>query len=484
MKRYLPFIASALLTAQSTLAFAEDHPIFSTYPAAKTKNDSFIDYEKIRLPVSSVDNNDNFTPLDLIGDVYRHTYEIRNVSTLKVFDNYLAAAKQAGFKPLFSCVLDACGSVGQVTELGAQLAIHKDVFNNHSNPYYWIGEKQGAKGKVIAAWFIGSYNEDVHAHQVIVETEPLENNLIKVDASYAGVADNTKQAELSADEKAKDHIVLPRYPGARLSNHKKIDTEKFTFPVAINATNKNPISVTGDLFMHQYEIKNTSSLKVYENYRDALTKAGFSFVSHCALAECGSEGQARELGGKIAVHENVFNANQNPYFLLAKKNVNNVNLYVALFVGADNENITLQQVILEEKSVATGLITVNADSLKQQIDAEGKALIYGIYFDTGKASIKPESKPTLDAIADLLKRNPSLLLYVVGHTDDTGSVASNLELSKQRAKSVVDTLVSGYQIAANRLQAEGVGPYAPASSNTTDSGKQKNRRVELVKRLQ
>ncbi len=83
----------------------------------------------------------------------------------------------------------------------------------------------------------------------------------------------------------------------------------------------------------------------------------------------------------------------------------------------------------------------------------------------------------------MLKRNPDLLLYVVGHTDDTGDGAANVNLSKQRADSVVAALEKNYQIAANRLQAQGVGPYAPAGNNTSDAGKQKNRRVELVKRL-
>jgi outer membrane protein OmpA-like peptidoglycan-associated protein len=87
-------------------------------------------------------------------------------------------------------------------------------------------------------------------------------------------------------------------------------------------------------------------------------------------------------------------------------------------------------------------------------------------------------------IAQLLAKNEKLLLYVVGHTDDTGAGAANLELSRQRASAVVNKLVADYKIAANRVQAQGVGPYAPAGNNTSDAGKQKNRRVELVKRLQ
>jgi outer membrane protein OmpA-like peptidoglycan-associated protein len=146
--------------------------------------------------------------------------------------------------------------------------------------------------------------------------------------------------------------------------------------------------------------------------------------------------------------------------------------------------VGVQQVILQAKGVETGLIKVDADTLKSQIDSDGKALIYGIYFDTGQAVVKPASKPTLDVIAQMLARNKDLLLYVVGHTDDTGAGTANLDLSRQRASAVVNKLINEYRIPAARLQAQGVGPYAPAGNNTTDPGKQKNRRVELVKRLQ
>lgn len=480
-------IFSLISLSQTVLAYDEDYPMFSAYPGADREYARMVDYERISLPLSKVDNTNPvaFTPLILVGDVYKHTYEIDNVSTLKVFENYQAAAKQAGFNPLFTCALDACGTEDQVQDLGAILSVSHNVYNSYRNPYYWIGEKTTSKGKLIAAWFVGAYDTEVNVQQVIVETEPLEINLIQVHAAYTDPNGGlTKTEALSDEEKAKDHPMLTRYPGADLRYVRKTDTETVEIPFAKNATSQTPLKLTGDLYRHLYEIDNTSTLKVYENYKAALTKGGFSFLSQCELTQCGDDKDTQKLGAKISINNNVYNSYRNPYYLLAKKTVSDRNVYVALFIGAYDTEVAVQQVILEEKSVQTGLISVNADELKQQIETDGKTLIYGIYFDTGKASIKPESKPTLDAIAELLKKNPSLLLYVVGHTDDTGSVAANLDLSRQRAKSVVDALTSGYQITANRLQAEGVGPYAPASNNTSDAGKQKNRRVELVKRLQ
>lgn len=466
--------------------FERDQPLFSAYPNAKLNRALMYDYEKFVFPVSIVDKNQPlaFKPLEIIGDLYQHQYEIQNVSSLKVYENYVAAAKQLGFKPLFNCALDACGSEEQINNLGDMLSVNGDVYNNWHNPYYWIGEKDSPKGKIVVAWFVGAYEDEVAVQQVIVEGEPLETGLVKADAAYAnqGVTP-TKIEPLSANDKAEDYALLPRYPGAKIYNHKKVDTETVTIPFAINAAEKTPLKLTGDLGKHTYTIDNVSTLKVYENYKAALTKAGFNFVSQCELEQCGTEQQVNDLGDQLALSGDVYNWYRKPYYLLAKKALASGNTYVALFIGGYEDTVGVQQVILEEKQVQTGLVSVNADQLKQQIEAEGKALIYGIYFATGKADIKPESKPTLDAIADLLKRNGDLLLYVVGHTDDTGDGAANVTLSRQRADSVVAALVKDYQVVASRLQAQGVGPYAPASTNTSDAGKQKNRRVELVKRL-
>lgn len=125
-------------------------------------------------------------------------------------------------------------------------------------------------------------------------------------------------------------------------------------------------------------------------------------------------------------------------------------------------------------------MTVNADALAKEITRTGHVAIYGIYFDTGKADVKPESEPTLKEIAKLLQQNPELKLYVVGHTDNVGTLTSNMDLSLRRAESVVKTLISKYGIDTKRLHPVGVGPLSPVASNKTEEDHAKNRRVELV----
>ena len=126
-------------------------------------------------------------------------------------------------------------------------------------------------------------------------------------------------------------------------------------------------------------------------------------------------------------------------------------------------------------------VTVSAADLSKGIDATGHAVVPGILFDTARADVKDESKPALDEVAKLLSANPKLRLYVVGHTDNVGTAASNMELSKRRSAAVVSVLRVKYHVAPARLDSFGAGPYAPVASNDTDAGRTQNRRVEIVK---
>jgi outer membrane protein OmpA-like peptidoglycan-associated protein len=123
---------------------------------------------------------------------------------------------------------------------------------------------------------------------------------------------------------------------------------------------------------------------------------------------------------------------------------------------------------------------VNSDDMKQSLQGTGKIVLYGLYFDTDKDIVKPESQPTLAEIAKLLNSAPTLRIHVVGHTDNNGKPDYNLDLSRRRAASVVRELTGKYAIAASRLDAFGCGLYSPVASNEAEDGRGKNRRVELV----
>ena len=118
--------------------------------------------------------------------------------------------------------------------------------------------------------------------------------------------------------------------------------------------------------------------------------------------------------------------------------------------------------------------------LYDRMMTDGKFITYGITFDVGKSTIKPESMGEINRIVQLMNENPTLKFSVEGHTDSTGNPTSNQTLSEQRAQAIVDKLVE-LGIAKDRLTAVGKGQNSPIADNTTDEGRAKNRRVEFVK---
>jgi OmpA-OmpF porin, OOP family len=134
-----------------------------------------------------------------------------------------------------------------------------------------------------------------------------------------------------------------------------------------------------------------------------------------------------------------------------------------------------------EKNAMEQDIVMNAEAFGNDIRSTGHVAVYGILFETGKSALKPESEQSITEIAKLLKNDPSLKVYVVGHTDNTGVLESNMKLSQDRAAAVVQSLTSVHGIAASRLKPYGAGPYCPVATNDNEDGKAKNRRVELVK---
>ncbi|MDR2234093.1 MAG: OmpA family protein [Tannerella sp.] len=125
-------------------------------------------------------------------------------------------------------------------------------------------------------------------------------------------------------------------------------------------------------------------------------------------------------------------------------------------------------------------VAKGAVPLYDRMLTDGKFITYGITFDVGKSTIKPESMGEINRIVTLMTENPDLKFSVEGHTDSTGAAASNQTLSESRSQAVVDKLVEN-GIVRDRLTAAGKGQTAPIADNGSDEGRAKNRRVEFVK---
>ncbi|MHB8797361.1 MAG: OmpA family protein [Thermoanaerobaculia bacterium] len=134
-----------------------------------------------------------------------------------------------------------------------------------------------------------------------------------------------------------------------------------------------------------------------------------------------------------------------------------------------------------EKQEMVQHVVADAASFRDGLKANGHVAVEGIFFDTAKAVVKPESTPALQEVAKLLKADAALKLWVVGHTDSVGQVDANMKLAQARAEAVVAALTTTHGVAPARLKGYGVGPLAPVASNDAEAGRAKNRRVELVK---
>jgi len=287
----------------------------------------------------------------------------------------------------------------------------------------------------------------------------------------------------TTQQPVKDHPLVSRFPGSTVLEYKTAEFDEFLLPLGkiIDASKfTKSQKIEGKVTKFKYSIPETAStLMIAKSYEDALQNGGFQVLFQCSGDECADKsapGNSRDTDSGRWCYV-TYLCDQPMRYLAAKLSRATGDVYVALVV---NKGFGTWLTIVEMKPMQSGLVTVNAAALAKDIAQTGHASVYGIYFDTGKAVLKTESDETLAEIEKLLASNAQLKLHVVGHTDNVGTLASNMTLSKQRADAVVAALVTQHHIAAVRLQAAGVGPLAPVATNRSEEGRGKNRRVELV----
>jgi outer membrane protein OmpA-like peptidoglycan-associated protein len=287
---------------------------------------------------------------------------------------------------------------------------------------------------------------------------------------------------------SKDHELISRYKNSTIIGYRASDYDAFRIPLSalkrdgLNFAMDDYLDLEGRLTLIAYEVADaTSTLKVMRNFEQAMKAAGFESLFQCAGKACGMQDIWDEALDQVLIA----NSKQNTIRYMAAKKVDGKNgIYVGVYVmEMYSGKVRIALNIIESKEMETGLVDIDAESLNRELEKNGKVAVYGIYFDHDKADLKESSFEVLEQIKRLLEMKQDLSLYVVGHTDDTGNQSHNLDLSRRRAEAVVMALTSKYGVSASRLSAFGAGPYSPVASNFDESGKTKNRRVELVRRL-
>ena len=284
---------------------------------------------------------------------------------------------------------------------------------------------------------------------------------------------------LGDESGSKDHPLVSRYPGSVITGYRTMEFDEFTLPLGKlkrDSTFEKSQHIEGKITAIHYRTPaERSILEVYRNYETALKAAGFQILFACAHnIECGSGDPTlwRPMGESNWENDQQRN-------LSAKLSRPEGDAYVSLHVS-EYGSVYAELYVVEVKPMESGLVKVTAAALQGGLAQSGHVEVPGIFFDFNKPDVKPESKPSLDEVARMVKANPSMKVWVVGHTDSVGTVEANQKLSEARALAVVKTLVANYGIAAARLKGYGAGPIAPVASNKTEEGRAKNRRVELV----
>jgi OOP family OmpA-OmpF porin len=240
-------------------------------------------------------------------------------------------------------------------------------------------------------------------------------------------------------EGCKDSPLITRFPGSIINSCDNKEYEQADFPLGDDKVKH----VEGEY--HQWDIatrEGTSEIQVFRNFQTALKNAGLTIDYTLSPAQ-------------IVAHKG------------------------ATWIFIDNRGSYYGQTIVTEKEMQQE-VTANASSLSDEINRNGHVAVYGIHFDTGKATIQADSENILGELVKLLQQNLELKLRVEGHTDNAGNATANQALSEKRAQAVVAWLVA-HDISASRLMAKGLGQTTPVADNSTEDGRAKNRRVELVK---
>jgi outer membrane protein OmpA-like peptidoglycan-associated protein len=307
-----------------------------------------------------------------------------------------------------------------------------------------------------------------------------------------------------------DHPLVKRITGSEIFFARNSDFDKLKLSLGKIEWNGaeakvkpyQSATVEGKIRTNYYKVpEKMGVLEVLRNYEQGLKEAGFEILHGGQGEEIETPGYnnqiAREIYAMTGTYGTPEEKAQWPFqhtdekkagYLAAKKTGETGEVYASVYIVSNQHNkwldIPVDRTLVrldvcEVKAREQRMELVRSEEMASQIALNGRIALYGILFDSDKATLRPDSEPTLAEIARLLQEKPELNILVVGHTDATGSFDYNRGLSQKRAGSVVENLAAK-GISKQRLFPVGVAFASPVATNTTEEGKAKNRRVELV----
>lgn len=291
---------------------------------------------------------------------------------------------------------------------------------------------------------------------------------------------------------SKDHQLISRFPGSYIKFYSYSDFNTYLLPLGKVVKDralkkKKPLServLEGKVTRITYFCpRNKSTLEIYRNYEQELKAKKFKKV----FSGHGMELEEKKNYWASTIYSNYGGKNHlrgNPadhWYISASIQKGECFTVIAVNVSRGWHKWPVAHVdIIECRKLKADKIKIDSEYLKNSLDNHGHLVIRGLLFNYNTTDIKPGSDLAVNKIALFLKQNPDVKLYIVGHTDSTGSLRYNMELSLKRAQKVVYILTQKHNIAPERLEAHGVAHLAPITGNSSDEGRALNRRVEIV----
>lgn len=283
-----------------------------------------------------------------------------------------------------------------------------------------------------------------------------------------------------------------RFPGnATKESEETLNSAQYDLPTGGWDNGIPTIPVTGRMVQQAWRIDaaGLSTVQLLRPLREQLLNDGFEVIFECDTQACGGFDFRF---GTSTLSPPALQINLADFRFLSAWKVDDTGDEVAVSLFASQTGSAgYIQVTHVGATAAAPVATVQgaavraasdvaAQPLAAALEDQGFAVLDGLTFETGSSQLAPGENAALQTLADYLADNPTISVALVGHTDAEGSLDGNIALSKRRAGSVLERLVSDYGVSRRQLDAQGMGYLSPIANNLTQDGRDANRRVEVI----
>ncbi len=472
----IALMISVNLFAQRTsdIDGGKDYPLISRFEGSVIEYYKVTKLDDYKIPLNFEKGNLDFVnPADIYGKIIRIQYSVNpDNNTSYVMKMIKPSLIKEGFKLLYAKTNDEMILKPDAFSDSYYKRLNNQKFGfaygtNGKDQGYIIAEKQSKGKDIFVCIYVSGFGNTTLITQDVIEAEPYTQKAV--------------------------NPLITDFKGAIKYFQQKTKWDTYMIPVEKKGYGgwKKTIKSQGEITRTQYvTTEDNNPSFVYMNYTEALKTSDWEILfGGSGISELGDDSyewqygifqegykQGSKFGDKLGFRAK----DRSKYAYIATKFEDSDTLYYAVIYIIDKGWGTMINLdVIKSKKPDIGLVT--AKMLTEKIDKKGHLTLNGIFFDTGKSTITAKSDIALKNIAEYLNNHKDNKYFIVGHTDNTGDFASNKTLSENRAKAVMNELITKYGVDSGQLQAFGVAGLSPVSSNATEEGKSKNRRVEIVK---